>query len=84
MPDYRHIPVGYHGCASSIVVSGKNIRRPNGQTKLPDQNQPVFGPCRKLDYELELGIWISASNELGEPVSIDKAEEYIGGYLLVQ
>ncbi len=81
LPNYRHMPVAYHGRASSIVVSGTPIRRPNGQRLGPD-NQPVFGPSRALDFELELGLIIGKSNPLGEPVPVDDAEAYIFGVTL--
>ena len=81
LPNYRHIPVAYHGRASSIVVSGTPVRRPNGQMPGPD-NQPVFGPSRALDFELELGLIVGKSNPLGEPVPIDEAEDYIFGVTL--
>ena len=81
LPNYKHLPVGYHGRASSIVVSGTPIRRPNGQFLGPD-NQPVFGPSQALDFELEIGLIIGKSNPLGEPVSVDEAEAYIFGVTL--
>ena len=81
LPNYRHMPVAYHGRASSIVVSGTPIRRPNGQM-LGSDNQPVFGPSRALDFELELGLIIGKSNPLGEPTSIEDAEDYIFGVTL--
>ncbi|GAB4028516.1 fumarylacetoacetase [Spirosoma gilvum] len=81
LPNYRHMPVAYHGRASSIVVSGTPIRRPNGQF-LGDDKQPVFGPSQKLDFELELGLIIGKSNPLGEPVPIAEAEDYIFGVTL--
>ena len=85
-PNYKHLPVGYHGRASSIVPSGTPIRRPNGQI-LPnptaEKKIPVFSPCRKLDIELELGAFICGSNEQGVPVPIEKAEENIFGIVLL-
>ena len=81
LPNYRHMPVAYHGRASSIVVSGTPIRRPNGQMMGPG-NQPVFEPSRALDFELEIGLIIGRSNPLGEPVPIDEAEDYIFGVTL--
>lgn len=78
LPNYRHLPVAYHGRASSIVVSGTPIHRPSGQLPGLD-NQPVFGPSRALDFELELGLIIGKSNPLGEPVPVDEAEDYIFG-----
>lgn len=81
LPNYRHMPVAYHGRASSIVVSGTPIRRPNGQF-LGSDGQPTFGPSRALDFELELGLIIGKRNPLGEPVSVDEAEDYIFGVTL--
>jgi fumarylacetoacetase len=82
LPNWKHIPVGYHGRASSIVVSDVSIHRPKGQTRPDEQEIPVFGPSRQLDFELEVGFVISRSSELGCPVSIDNAEDYIFGLLL--
>ncbi len=85
-PNYTHLPVGYHGRSSSIVPSGTSIRRPAGQILLDptaDPKQPVTGPSRRLDFELELGCFIARPNQMGESVSIDKAEEHIFGYVLV-
>lgn len=83
-PNYTHIPVGYHGRASSVVVSGTRIRRPNGQIVLdPSTNTPSFAPCRTLDIELELGCFLCKSNPMGEPVKIADAEETIFGYVLL-
>lgn len=83
MPNYRWIPVGYHGRSSSIIVSGSDIRRPLGQTKAPDAEQPSFGPCQRMDYELEVGIFIGPGNDLGEPIDIDRAEEHVFGLCLL-
>jgi len=83
MPNWVHLPVGYHGRASSIVVSGTAVRRPKGQLKPADSPTPVFGPCRKLDFELELGCVIGIGNRLGEPVPVERAEEHIFGFVLV-
>ena len=85
-PNYTHLPVGYHGRASSVVVSGTRIRRPNGQVLLDptaDPKIPAFGPSRRLDIELELGCFLCKSNTLGEPVRIKDAEEHIFGYVLM-
>ena len=82
-PNYKWVPIGYHGRSSSIRVSGQDVRRPNGQRKLPDQAVPVFGPARKLDFELELGIWIGPRNQLGDPISIGQAEDHIAGYCVL-
>ncbi|HYD01489.1 MAG TPA: fumarylacetoacetase [Phycisphaerales bacterium] len=85
LPNYKHVPIGYHGRASSIVVSGTEIRRPKGQTGAPPEGkgQPEFGPCKRLDYELELGCVIGGGNVLGEPVGIDRAHELMFGFVLV-
>ncbi len=77
MPNYKYVPVAYHSRASSVRVSGGKIRRPNGQRKPSGQDAPDFGPCRNLDYELELGIWIGEGNRLGEPIPMrDAASPY--------
>jgi fumarylacetoacetase len=81
LPNWKHLPVAYHGRASSVVVSGTSIRRPNGQFPGPDQ-QLIFGPSKALDFELELGIVIGKSSELGEPVLVGEAEEYVFGFVL--
>ena len=81
LPNYRHLPVAYHGRASSIVVSGTPIRRPNGPFLDADKN-PVFGPSQALDFELELALIIGKSNPLGQPVPVNEAEEYIFGVAL--
>ncbi|KAG0650038.1 Fumarylacetoacetate hydrolase [Hyphodiscus hymeniophilus] len=84
--NYTHLPVGYHGRASTVVVSGTRIRRPNGQTLLDptaDPKVPSFEPCRRLDIELELGCFLCSSNPLGEPVPIKKAHESIFGFVLM-
>ncbi len=74
LPNYKYIPIGYHGRASSIVSSGIEIRRPCGQTK-PTEGEPVFGPTRALDYELEVGVFVGPGNPLGQPIPIDQAEK---------
>ncbi|MBL28020.1 MAG: fumarylacetoacetase [Rhodospirillaceae bacterium] len=83
LPNYKHVPIGYHGRASSIVPSGTAVRRPSGQTKAPDADDPTFGPCRRLDYELELGIWIGDGNDLGDPIPIAEADRHIAGFCLL-
>ena len=83
MPNYRWVPIGYHGRASSIRVSDENVRRPNGQRKSPDASTPTYGPSERLDYELELGIWVGQGNALGEPVPIGAAGDHIAGYCLL-
>ncbi len=82
LPNYRHMPVAYHGRASSIVVSGTPIRRPQGQRLADGAGEPVFGPSQALDFELELGLVIGRSNPLGEPVSMADAEDAIFGVTL--
>ncbi|MBC7921070.1 MAG: fumarylacetoacetase [Ferruginibacter sp.] len=82
LPNWRHLPVGYHGRASSIVVSGTDIRRPNGQTKPPDAAVPVFGPSGQLDFELEMAFVVGKATELGRSIPVSKAEEHIFGLLL--
>lgn len=83
LPNYKHVPIGYHGRASSIRPSGALVVRPNGQRKTPDVETPVFGPSVRLDYELELGIWIAQGNGLGEPVAIAQAADHIAGFCLL-
>ena len=83
MPNYKHLPVGYHGRASSVVASGTPIRRPQGQTKADDAAAPTYGPSRLFDYELEVGFFVGAGNDLGTPVPIDEAEGQLFGYCLV-
>jgi len=83
MPNWKWLPVGYHGRASSIVVSGTPVRRPRGQTKPPDANQPLFGPSKSLDYELETAFLIGPGNSLGEPVPIAHAVNHIFGFVLM-
>ncbi|MGC8548386.1 MAG: fumarylacetoacetase [Acidobacteriaceae bacterium] len=83
LPNYKYVPVGYHGRASSIVVSGTQIRRPGGQIKLPDATAPIVGPTHALDYELEAGFLIGKGSAQSEPISIDRAEDHIFGFCLV-
>jgi fumarylacetoacetase len=83
MPNYKYVPIGYHGRASSIVVSGTDIKRPNGQNRSDQEKPPVFGPCKNLDYEMELGFFVGRGNELGQPIPISEAEEHIFGVCLV-
>src|SRR5204862_6748399 len=83
MPNWKWLPVAYHGRASSIVVSGTEVRRPHGQTKPPDATAPVFGPSKSLDFELETAFFIGPGNPLGQPVSVDQAEDHIFGILLM-
>ena len=83
MPNWTHLPVGYHGRASSVVLSGTDVRRPVGQTKPQNVDAPIFGPCKQLDFELEMGFLIGTGNKLGEPISVDQAEKHIFGMVLV-
>ena len=83
MPNYKWVPIGYHGRASSIVVSGQGFRRPRGQTKTPDAAAPRFGPSQRLDYELELGFFVGQGNALGEPIALDEAEDHLFGVCLL-
>lgn len=83
LPNYKHVPIGYHGRASSIGLSGESVRRPNGQRKLPDETAPTFGPARNLDYELELGIWIGPGNTKGTPIPIAQAADHVAGLCLL-
>lgn len=83
MPNWKHLPVAYHGRASSVVVSGTNFFRPRGQIKLPDANEPIYSATRSLDFELEMGFFIGAENKLGEPIPIERADEFMFGMVLV-
>ena len=83
LPNYKYVPIGYHGRASSIRASGEDVIRPNGQRKGPDEDAPTYGPSRRLDYELELGLWIGRGNRLGSPIPISEAGEHIAGYCLL-
>ena len=82
LPNWRHLPVGYHGRSSSIVVSGENIHRPSGQTIPKDSDQPIHGPSRRLDFELETGFIIGKENKLGHPIGVDEASDFIFGMVL--
>jgi fumarylacetoacetase len=82
MPNWKHLPVGYHGRSSSIVVSGTDIKRPKGQMKPADAEVPVFGPTKRLDIELEMAFIIGKNTQLGDTVNIENAEEYIFGMAL--
>jgi fumarylacetoacetase len=83
LPNYKYVPIGYHGRASSIKASGVAVRRPNGQRKPANETVPSFGPSRSLDYELELGVWIGPGNELGAPIPIAQAAHHIAGFCLL-
>ena len=81
LPNYKHLPIGYHGRASSVVPSGTPIRRPHGQ--LPSGEGPRYAPCGKLDYELELGFWVGPGNAMGEAIPIAEAADHIAGFCLL-
>lgn len=83
LPNYKYIPIGYHGRASSIVVSGTEITRPSGQIKSPDTASPTFGSTQALDYELEVGLFIGTGNFLGQSIPIGEAEQHIFGLCLL-
>src|SRR3954454_10700573 len=83
MPNWKWLPVAYHGRASSVVVSGTDVRRPNGQTKAPDAAAPTYGPSKSFDYELEMAFLIGPGNSLGEQVPIDRAADHIFGLVLM-
>src|SRR5262245_38581237 len=83
MPNWLHLPVAYHGRASSVVVSGTDLKRPCGQTKSDTAPLPTFGPSRSVDFELEMGFFIGPGNVLGEPIPIERSEEHIFGLVLV-
>ena len=83
LPNYKYLPVGYHGRASSIVLSGTTIKRPQGQRKTPQESVPTFVSSRLLDYEMEVGFFVGSGNKLGQSIAIDKAEEHIFGLCLV-
>ena len=83
LPNYRHIPIGYHGRSGTVVVSGTPVRRPRGQQKAPDADAPSFGPSKLLDVELEMGWIAGAPSTHGEPVSADAVREHVFGYVLL-
>ena len=83
LPNYKYVPIGYHGRASSIVSSGAGVKRPSGQTKAADADAPSFGPSKMLDYESELGFFIGRGSGQGESISIDEAPSRIFGFCLV-
>ena len=82
LPNYKWVPIGYHGRVSSIGIGGP-VKRPHGQTKAPTAEVPSFGPCQKLDYELEVGAFVGRANALGEPVTMDQAEDALFGLVLL-
>lgn len=83
LPNYKYVPIGYHGRASSVRLSGEPVVRPKGQRKPPDADAPDYGPSRRLDYELELGIFVGKGNRLGHPIAIREAAGHIAGYCLL-
>jgi fumarylacetoacetase len=83
LPNYKYVPIGYHGRASSIVISGTEVTRPNGQMLPNGAKDPTFGPTQMLDYEAEVGFFVGRGNDLGKPVAIDHAEEKLFGICLV-
>jgi fumarylacetoacetase len=84
LPNYKHIPIGYHGRASSIVASGTSIKRPVGQQAPAEEGgSPGFGPCKLLDYEMEMGVVVGRGNDLGEPISIEDAEDHMLGMCIL-
>ena len=83
LPNYKFVPIGYHGRASSVRASGEPVVRPGGQRKAPDAEIPAFGPTARLDYELEMGVWIGQGNALGKPIPIAEASEHIAGLCLL-
>ena len=83
MPNYKYLPIGYHGRASSVRVSGEPVVRPLGQRRPPHEDLPEHGPSRRLDYELELGIFIGRGNDLGVPIPVGEAAGHIAGYCLL-
>jgi fumarylacetoacetase len=83
LPNYKYVPIGYHGRASSIVVSGTGVKRPKGQNRADADAPPVYIPCKNFDYEMEVGFFVGKGNELGETIPIENAEEHIFGLCLV-
>ena len=83
LPNYTWVPIGYHGRSSSLQVSGHGLRRPNGQTMPPGATTPAFGPCKRLDWEVELGVFVGTGNALGEPIALNQAEDHVFGICLL-
>jgi fumarylacetoacetase len=83
LPNYKYVPIGYHGRASSVRASGEPVIRPSGQRKPPEAEAPEYGPSRRLDYELELGMWIGRGNDLGQQIPIGEAGDHIAGFCLL-
>lgn len=82
-PNWLHIPIGYNGRSSTVVVSGTDIHRPLGQMKAPQEEMPTFGPCKRLDIELEMGAVVGLPSQMGKPISVDEADDMIFGYVLL-
>jgi fumarylacetoacetase len=83
LPNYKYVPIGYHGRASTLRPSGTEVKRPFGQTLAPGREVPDFGPCKRLDYELEMGVWIGPGNPDGQPIVIGEAASHIAGFCLL-
>ena len=83
LPNYTWVPIGYHGRASSVMVSGHSFQRPSGQLLPPGASEPVLGACKRLDWELELGVFVGTGNALGSPVALDEAEDHVFGVCLL-
>lgn len=83
MPNWLHIPIAYHGRSSSIIISGQNVKRPKGQTRPDPNSPPIFGASKQMDFELEMGFFIGTGNNLGESISVEKAEDHIFGMVIV-
>jgi fumarylacetoacetase len=82
-PNYKHLPVGYHGRASSVVISGTPITRPSGQIRPPGSDRPLFSASKRLDFELELGCFVARPNEMGKPLKLEDANEHLFGVVLL-
>ena len=83
LPNWRWLPIGYHGRAGSVVVSGTDVRAPRGQLELPDADAPVYGPSRRLDIELELGFVVGVPSALGDPMPAERFADHVFGFVLV-
>jgi fumarylacetoacetase len=83
LPNYKWVPIAYHGRASTVQPSGRPFHRPNGQVKTPDDPEPTYQPSGRLDFELELGVWMGPESQPGQPIPIGRAAEYVAGYCLL-